>query len=250
MHLKTVFAISLLLAQILPVHAQSMDASAAASGIEATTARRDNDVRQTQILNAGVELVKQGHPAEAIANYFDKVIASYEAVYPAAGKTVYCARSAQESLFYLTQAANEKKEMIVLGPAWCDAYYLRAYSLIDLGRRDEARAALEQAIARSPRNAHYLAELASLSRMDKDWNGALANYEAAAQMAREFAPPVSKTVEIGEALRGKGYVLVELGRLEEAEATYRECLAVNAADKTAMAELKYVQARLQQRKPS
>jgi tetratricopeptide (TPR) repeat protein len=246
MHLKTVFALGLLLSPALAAYAQSPDASAA----ESAAATRDNDLKQTQILNAGVELVKQRHPAEAIENYFDKVIASYEAMYPAGGKTVYCARSSPESLSYLLEAAKARREAVVLGPAWCDAYYLRAYSLIDLGRKEEARASLEKAIARSPRNAHYLAELASLSRMDKDWNGALVKYEAAAQMAREFAPPVSKNIEIGEALRGKGYVLVELGRLEEAEATYKECLAINAADKSAMGELKYVQSRLAQRKPS
>jgi tetratricopeptide (TPR) repeat protein len=250
MHLKTVFAIALLLSQALPAQAQSLDPAAAASAIEATTARRDNDARQMQILTAGVELVKQRQPAAAIEGYFDKVIASYEATYPAGGKTVYCASSAPESLFYLAQAAKDKKEAIVLGPAWCDAYYLRAYSLIDLGRKDEARATLEKAIAHSPKDPHYLSELANLSRMEKDWSGALAKYEAAVQMAREFAAPLSRTAELGEALRGKGYVLVELGRLEEAEATYKECLAVNAADRTAMAELEYVQAKLQQRKPS
>lgn len=245
MHLKTVFAIGFLLVQALPAAAQSPSPSPA----EPTAAAREFEAKQTEILNAGVALVKQKRPAEAIEHDFDKVIASYQAMYPAGGKAVFCARSPTESLSYLLQSTADKREAIVLGPAWCDAYYLRAYALIDLGHKEQAREALEKALAMSPRNAHYMAELASMSRSEKDWNGALAKYEMAVQYAREFSPPVSKTIELGEALRGKGYVLVELGRLEEAEATYKQCLDINAADKIAMGELRYVQTRLQQRKP-
>jgi hypothetical protein len=73
----------------------------------ASAAPRDNDARQMQILKAGVQLVKEHRPAEAIQNHFDKVIASYEAMYPPDGKTVYCARSAPESLWYLAQSAKD-----------------------------------------------------------------------------------------------------------------------------------------------
>jgi tetratricopeptide (TPR) repeat protein len=204
---------------------------------------RDNDIRQTQVLNAGARLLKERHPAEAIQNYFDKVIASYEAMYPAGPKATYCARSPQESLFYLMQSAKDKKASVVIGPAWCDAYYLKAYALIDLGRGAEARDLLEKAISMSPENAHYVAELGSLYLREKKRNEALANYETAAQLARDFSPPDSKVIELGEALRGKAYVLVELGRLEEAEATYKQCLEINPADKVAIGELGYVQSR-------
>jgi Flp pilus assembly protein TadD len=214
----------------------------------AGTASRENDAKQTRILNAGVQLLQQKRPAEAIQNDFDKVIASYEAMYPPGAKTVYCARSPTESLLYLVQSANDKKTAVVVGPAWCDAYFLKAYGLIDLGRHAEARQALEKAISMSPKNAHYMSELGSLYRLEKDWNGALAKYETAAQLAREFSPPDSKVIELGEALRGKGYVLVELGRLDEAEATYKQCLEINPADKMAMGELGYVQSRMKHAK--
>lgn len=223
----------------LSIDAQSQDA--APNG--ASNAVRDNDSKQTQILFAGVKLVKEKHPAEAIQDYFDIVIASYEATYPPGGKAVYCARSSTESLLYLMQAAKDKKEAVVIGPAWCDAYYLKAYALVDLGRSAEARATLEKAIAMSPKNAHYVVELATFYRNEKDWKEALARYDTAAQIAREFAPAESKTMELGEALRGKGYVLVEMGRLDEAEAIYKECLTINPNDMTAAGELGYVQAK-------
>jgi Flp pilus assembly protein TadD len=215
----------------------------------AAPADRENEARQTQLLHAGVQLLKERRPAEAIENYFDKVIASYEAKYPADGEATYCARSETESLLYLMQSAADKKASVVIGPAWCDAYFLRAYGLIELGRNAQARASLEKAIAMSPKNAHYLSELASLYRREKNWKEAITRYETASQLAREFAPPESKSIELGEALRGRGYVLVELGRLEEAEATYKQCLEINSADKAAKAELGYVQSRRQQQKP-
>jgi tetratricopeptide (TPR) repeat protein len=228
----------------------SVDAQCQTSGQDvAGTAPRENDARQTQTLKAGVQLLKEHHPAEAIQNYFDKVIASYEAMYPADVKFTYCARSAPESLSYLAQAAKDNKASVVIGPAWCDAYFLRAYGLIDLGRNAEARQSLEKAIGMSPHNAHYVSELASLYRLEKNWKEALAKSETAAQLARDFSPPESRVIELGEALRGKGYVLVELGRFDEAEATYKQCLEINPADKAALGELGYVRARLKKEKP-
>jgi len=233
MHLRFVLFISLLLWQAAPSYAESVS--------ESTTAARENEAKQTQALNYGAQLLKERRPAEAIENYFDKVIASYEAIYPADVKATYCARSALERLLYLMQSAVDKKASVVIGPTWCDAYFLRAYGLIELGRNAQARESLEKAIAMSPKNAHYLSELASLYRREKNWKEAITRYETASQLAREFSPPESKDIELGEALRGRGYVLVELGRLDEAEAIYKQCLEINSADNAAIGELRYVQ---------
>ncbi len=211
---------------------------------DSATEVRQNDAKQNQVLSAGVALLKERRPAEAIDNYFDKVIASYEATYLAPGKVTYCARSPTESLYYLLQSAAEAKtSVVVVGPTLCDAYFLRAYGLIDLGRSAQARESIEKAITMSPKNSQYLSELASIYARERSWSEAIAKYEAAAQIAREFSPPESKVIELGKALRGRGYVLVELGRLDEAEATYKQCLDINPADKSALAELRYVQTR-------
>jgi tetratricopeptide (TPR) repeat protein len=45
---------------------------------------------------------------------------------------------------------------------------------------------------------------------------------------------------LGRARRGIGYVLVELGKLDEAEKKYQQCLADNPKDSRAAAELEYV----------
>lgn len=240
MQTRIIFFFSLLLAQAAPVFADAASAPASAA--------REYEIRQTQLLNDGVKLVKERHPQEALDQYFDKVIAAYESTYRAGAKTVYCARSAPESLLYLAQAAADKQEAMVVGPAWCDAYFLRAYALIDLGRHAQARAALETAMRMAPNNAHYASECANFYRREKKWDEALVRFEAAAALARDFSPFQSRAIELAEALRGKGFVLVELGRLREAESIYKQCLEINAADKAALGELGYVQARIRQAK--
>jgi tetratricopeptide (TPR) repeat protein len=231
----------LLAASVLLCHALQ---SHAAADNPSGTAARDDEAEQMQLVSAGARLLHEHKPSEAIDN-LDKVIAHYEARNPEKAGTAYCASSPAESLIYLVQAVKDKTTASVYGPTWCDAYYLRGYALIELGRNGEARASLERAVQMSPRNAHYRSELAELYSRDKNWNEALATFEASAKLAEESTPQEHKTTELGRALRGKGFVLVELGKLDEAEAMYRRCLALDPADTKAANELRYVQSRRQ-----
>lgn len=239
MRLHYLLAASILLCQALPSHA-------AADGPPAASARADEAEQQQQV-DAAAKLLQQGKPAEAIDGV-DKVIAHFEALRKDKTDVAYCARSPAESLVYLLQAAKDKVPASVYGPAWCDAYFLRGYALIELGRTGAARAALERAVQLAPREAHYRSELAELYAREKNWNEALAAFDASATVAEESVEKERKNAELGRALRGKGYVLVELGRLDEAEAMYRRCLALDPADRKAMNELRYVQSR-QQKQP-
>lgn len=239
MRLHYLLAASILLCQALPSHA-------AADSPPAASARADEAEQQQQV-DAAAKLLQQGKPAEAIDGV-DKVIAHFEALRKDKTDVAYCARSPAESLVYLLQAAKDKAPASVYGPAWCDAYFLRGYALIELGRTGAARAALERAVQLAPREAHYRSELAELYAREKNWNEALAAFDASATVAEESVEKERKNAELGRALRGKGYVLVELGRLDEAEAMYRRCLALDPADRKAMNELRYVQSR-QQKQP-
>ena len=215
---------------------------------EAGMSTRENELKQEQVLKAGIQLIKDRRPADAIKDDFDKVIASYETSHPAdTNVSTYCARNASESLAYLVQSTAAKKNAVVVGTVWCDAYFLRAYGLTELGRTAEARQSLEKAIAMAPRNSQYISELSNLYSRDKKWDEAIAGYDTAARLARESSPPASRNGDLGRALRGKGYALVELGRLDEAEAIYRQCLEIDAADKAAQRELQYVQTRREQK---
>jgi tetratricopeptide (TPR) repeat protein len=239
LRLHYLLAASILLCQALPSHA-------AADSPPAASARADEAEQQQQV-DAAAKLLQQGKPAEAIDGV-DKVIAHFEALRKDKTDVAYCARSPAESLVYLLQAAKDKAPASVYGSAWCDAYFLRGYALIELGRTGAARAALERAVQLAPREAHYRSELAELYAREKNWNEALAAFDASATVAEESVEKERKNAELGRALRGKGYVLVELGRLDEAEAMYRRCLALDPADRKAMNELRDVQSR-QQKQP-
>ncbi|NIA52944.1 tetratricopeptide repeat protein [Massilia sp. TW-1] len=232
-------AICLLLCQAIP--------SVADTGTQPVTTTRADEAEQQQHVDAAAKLLQQGKPAEALDG-IDKVIAHFEAVRKDKTDVAYCARSPAESLVYLAEAAKNNTATSVYGSAWCDAYFLRGYALIELGRAGEARAALERAVHLAPREAHYRSELAELYARQKNWNEALAAFDASATVAEESVDKERKNAELGRALRGKGFVLVELGKLDEAEAMYRRCLALDPADKKAMNELRYVQSR-QQKQP-
>jgi tetratricopeptide (TPR) repeat protein len=225
---------------------QSVPSLAGTDNPPAASARAD-EAEQQQHVDAAAKLLQQGKPAEAI-DVVDKVIAHFEALRRDKTDLAYCARSPAESLVYLLEATVGKTSASVYGPAACDAYFLRGYALVELGRNGEARAALERAVQLAPREAHYRSELAELYAREKNWNDALAAFDASAAVAEKSAEQDRKNAELGRALRGKGFVLVELGRLDEAEAMYRRCLALDPADKKAMNELRYVQSR-QQKQP-
>src|SRR5262249_39777721 len=147
------------------------------------------------------------------------------------------------TLFYLLQAAaseKSKSSAVVLSGNWGYAYYLKAYCLLDLGRANDAKAPLLRAVALAPQNAQFLGELGYIYQSEKNWPLALETFQRAENAAKEFSPEQSRNAELARAWRGIGYVLVELGRLDEAEAMYRKCLQLNAQDAMAQRELAYV----------
>ena len=99
--------------------------------------------------------------------------------------------------------------------------------------------AIRSAVALSPWSTLYLCELGSIYKLEKDWKRAQEAFETAEGEAA-IAPDNSKAAELAQARRGLGYVLVELGKLDEAEKKYQECLKDDPNDKKAAAELEYV----------
>jgi Flp pilus assembly protein TadD len=106
---------------------------------------------------------------------------------------------------YLGLAATKNQPAKVLTPDWADAHFMKGYALLELGHISEARAQLERAVALSPNNAQYQAELGYTYEIEKNWAKALPLYEAA-EDAAEFSPDDAKVGELGRALRGQGYV--------------------------------------------
>ncbi len=203
--------------------------------------QRETDEAQLRLLRLGTQLLQAGKAQDAIVEYFDKVIEFYDSQYKYSDKRVYGARTQTEVLMYLLTAAKDKQSAIAVKSIWGDAVYAKAYALIELHRVDEAKTLLERAVSISPRNSRYLAELGHVYQMRKRWQEALSTFNSAEEAAKEFSPPELKTKEMTRAMRGVGYVLIELQKLDEAEEKYRRCLELDNRDTDANRELRYIQ---------
>lgn len=228
----------------------------AASGAPPQAATNPEDAALEQQLMAGAQLLQLRQPDRAIADHFDKVIAAYELRYKDQKAKPYTGRWQVEKLMYLLQATTSKEEpkqgAIIVPQVWSDAWYLKAYALIELKRPAEARSALEAALALAPRNSQYLGELGTVYLGQRDWPQALKIFEQAEAAAKEFSPPEVKNKELSRAWRGIAYVYVEQGRWDDAEKVYLQCLELDKNDRRAQNELNYVRTQrpTQQRAPA
>ena len=215
----------------------------------------DKDPRLVKLLHEARTDIDRKELPEAIEKC-DTVIAAFKKHYEHSNDQIYCARTPEENLGYLAKAAAEiasgkfpagKRRAITLSSTWSDAYFKKAYALQDLGRFAEAKSAILRAVELSPWNCLYLCELGSVYKFEKDWAKAKEAYQTAEDQA-SLGPDNSKAAELAQARRGLGYVLVELGQLDEAEKKYLQCLATDPDDKKAARELEYVREQKAKRK--
>lgn len=198
----------------------------------------DEDAQNT-LLQQAVQQIKAGMNTDAINGPLAQIIHTYETAYAHSKKQIYCAESTTEALLYLTTAASNHRDAEVLNPTWALAYYLRGYAYASLGDTADAQASLKQALALSPSNSQFLSELGDAYEHQKDWSNALETFQRA-DTAAEFAREDRKVSLRCHALRGQGYVLVELHKLDEAAQKYNDCLSINPGDTRSINELGYV----------
>lgn len=189
-------------------------------------------------VDSAADLIGAGKPAEAVA-LLDALIADQEKQRRGETRQGYCARSPAEALLYTVGAANEKKAAVVLPQDACYSIFLKGFALIDLNRSDEARPWLEQAVAMAPSNAHFLGELAEWYKIRKDWPKSRSLFLRAVA-ASELSPDNRKIFDKGRAMRGLGYILIEEGKLDEAETLYRQCLKLDPNDDRSKRQLEYI----------
>jgi len=206
----------------------------------------DKDPQMLKLLQDARHSIDSKNPTAAIATC-DLVINAYKAHYGSSKQKIFCARSPEESLGLMLKAAVDKNNAIALASTWSDAYFMKAYALQDLHRLGEAKATLQQALKMSPFNAQYLTEMGEIYALEKNWSKAQQLYREAEDNA-PLSPEVSRAYELAGARRGLGYVLVELGKLDEAEKKYQQCIAANPNDTKAKAELQYVREQKAKRK--
>jgi len=202
---------------------------------------------EVALLMAGRAALERKHPQAAIDKAFDVVLERFESEHTDGTKMVFCARGLDETIVYTGMAAAAGKDAIVLEPTWSYAHFFKAYALLELKRLEDARASLERAISMSPFNSHYLAEMAYTFQVESKWEEALERYRQAETAAETYSPLDVKAGELSRALRGQGYALVELGRLDEAEAIYRRAMAADRDDAASVRELENIRMLRNQR---
>lgn len=193
-----------------------------------------------------LEMVQAGQAQQAIDGPLTEIISYYENKYADQDIVVYSARDTERSLLYLTMAAaaSEKagapaKNAIVIGPAWAMAHWAKGFAYNAIGQYMQARGELIKALQLAPMNSQYTSELAYTWLKAKDWNKALGLYRNAADNA-ELVPSPGNVRPKCVALRGQGYALVELHRLDEATKAYQDCLKINPDDPKSKGELRYI----------
>ncbi|MFO1081938.1 MAG: tetratricopeptide repeat protein [Reyranellaceae bacterium] len=200
------------------------------------------DVKAAQSIEQGTALMRAKKPAEAIP-FFEQAAALYDARASDRKVRYYSSRTPAETLYYSLQAIateKDKSSAVVLSGLWGYSLYLKAYCLVDLGRVGEAKTSLLRAVALAPQNSQFLSELGHVYQLEKNWPLAFETFRRAEGAAQEFSPEQVRAADLARAWRGMAYVLVELGRLDEAEGLLRKCLQLNSQDTAAQRELTYV----------
>jgi Flp pilus assembly protein TadD len=110
-----------------------------------------------------------------------------------------------------------------------------------MARYADAGAELEKALALSPLDSQYKNELAFTYLHSRDWEKMLALYREAEGDAGISASPDEVSNLKCTALRGQGYALVELHRLDEAAEAYQGCLKLQPGEPKSLGELGYIE---------
>jgi tetratricopeptide (TPR) repeat protein len=189
-------------------------------------------------VDTAADLIGAGKPAEAVA-LLDPLIADQDRRLQGDAREVFCSRGPAESRLYDAQAARDRRQALILGEDSCYALFLKGFALIDLNRSDEAKAWLDRAAAMAPSNAHFLGELAEWYKTRKDWKTARALFQRAVD-ASQVSPDPRKVFDRTRGLRGLAFILIEEGRLDEAEALYRQCLQLDPNDDRSKHQLQYI----------
>lgn len=151
----------------------------------------------------------------------------------------YSAANDAEGRHYLAHAADGKKAEIIDG-VWADIFYLRGYAHNELGDPEAGKAEYDIALELAP--AHVMARngRGNYYTLKRDWDKAQADFRHAIEY-NFTANEAERKFLTARAQRGLGYILIERGHLDEAEALYKQILADNPDDSKAQQELHYIE---------
>lgn len=221
-------------------------------------------------VNAAWSMMKT-EPGRAL-EIADAVIGGYRERYPAGRTRWYSASDEAEAARYRAIDALARDPAFddaqVLVNVWGEAYHAKAYALVELalakgtsvnqkatgGRPNldpdlaaRAREALEAGLVLQPYHVRMRNELGYLQQGAGLSERALETFRMAELAARDARDDEGRAA-LTRAMRGIGYALIELDRLDEAEAKFREVLRIDRKDQYAKDELEYIRYLRQQRR--
>lgn len=194
-----------------------------------------------QLLDQGYNHLSNRRTKKA-AELFDQAIVLCEEQYASKDSKTYAARGPTETLYYLMKAASEKENASVVSPTCADVLYLRGYAALDFGQIETAEIFVRRAIEMSPANSMYLSELGHIHHAKEEWQAAFEIFKLSVESAKSYSPEPVRQQELTRAMRGVGFSLIELGRLDEAEQQFKACLAIDPNDPMAIKEIEYIKA--------
>lgn len=196
----------------------------------------DRDSAAAATIGHAFSAIQAGDPAHALS-MVDPIVASFEKDFSGEKRHIYCSQTAEQKGYYLTTAGGTGAARLVPS-TWCEALYVKAFALVDLDRLDDAQSTFERLITFAPKHSRYLNELAYVFLKKKEWQRSIDAYTNA-EAAASFTPE-RRDYERCVSFRGIGYDLVELGRLDDAEAAYRKCLAIIPDEPKSLGEIEYI----------
>lgn len=198
---------------------------------------KDRDSAAETTISQAFSAIQAGDPARALATV-EPVVVSFDKAFSGEKRHIFCSQTAEQDGYYLTTADGGADNVRLVTATWCQALYIKAFALVDLQRLDDAQSAFERLVAFAPKHARYLNELAYVLLKKKEWQHSIETY-ASAEAAAAFTPE-RRDYERCVSFRGIGYDLVELGRLDDAEAAYRKCLAITPDEPKSLREIEYI----------
>lgn len=203
-------------------------------------------VAQRQLNDAFILYVnEQNERALAI---IEDVIAEFESNRKDADKAYYCATDKTEKAALVKLAARNGQQAEIVNDDWCFALALKGYLLSDFNRFDEANRAFAQSINMSPFNMDGLRKYAVWLQSRGQWQRAIDVFRRAISL-NEYNPRKSRANFPARAFRGIGFGLIALGRLDEAEASYRESLKYDPDNSLVPLELDFIKMLRENRVP-
>ena len=212
------------------------------------------DPEAMQLLMVAEQLAGTGQCARAIPEAIEPALAIFERQHRGHTTPPRASRIVNGGSVTSIDATPEGSDAApTAGPEWSDALYLHAFCLVDAGRVAEAGPVLERALSIIPNDVVYACELGHVRHAESRWEDAMQLFRSAYENAEALQTSGANqgALLFGQALdwwarrslRGIGYSLYELGRLEEAEIGYRRVLEIDPNDERALGELQLIASR-------